>query len=34
MSKVCEVVEVVDWGFAKILAQWSFLDFRVAMKIF
>jgi hypothetical protein len=31
MSKVCEVVE---WGFANILAQWSFLDFRVAMKIF
>ena len=31
MSKVCEGVE---WGFANILAQWSFLDFRVAMKIF
>ena len=31
MSKVCEVVE---WGFANILAQWSFLDFRIAMKIF
>ena len=31
MSKVCEVVE---WDFANILAQWSFLDFRVAMKIF
>ena len=31
MSKVCEVAE---WGFANILAQWSFLDFRVAMKIF
>ena len=31
MSKVREVVE---WGFAKILAQWSLLDFRVAMKIF
>ena len=31
MSKVCEVVE---WGSANILAQWSFLDFRVAMKIF
>ena len=31
MPMVCEVVE---WGFANILAQWSFLDFRVAMKIF
>ena len=31
MSKVREVVE---WGFVNILAQWSFLDFRVAMKIF
>jgi hypothetical protein len=31
MSKVCEVVE---WDFANILAQWSFLDFKVAMKIF
>ena len=31
ISKVCEVVE---WGFAKILTQWSFLDFRAAMKIF
>ena len=31
MSKVCEVVER---GFANILAQWSFSDFRVAMKIF
>jgi nuclease HARBI1 len=25
MSKVCEEVE---WGFANILSQWSFLDFR------
>ena len=25
--------EVVEWGCANILAQWSFLDFRVAMKI-
>ena len=31
MSKVCEVVE---WGFANILSQWSFLDFRAGMKIF
>ena len=31
MSKVCEVVE---WGFTNILTQWSFLDFRAAMKIF
>ena len=31
MSKVCEVVE---WGFANILTQSSFLDFRVALKIF
>ena len=31
MSKVCEVVK---WSFSNILAQWSFLDFRVAMKIF
>ena len=31
MSKVCKLVE---WDFANILAQWSFLDFRVAMKIF
>ena len=31
MSKVCEVAE---WGLANILAQWSFFDFRVAMKIF
>ena len=31
MSKVSEVVE---WGFANILAQWSFWDLRVAMKIF
>ena len=31
MSKVCEVVK---WGFSNILARWSFLDFRVAMKIF
>jgi DDE superfamily endonuclease len=30
-SKVCEVAE---WGFANILAKWSFLDFRVAMKSF
>ena len=29
ISKVCEVVK---WGFANILAQKSFLDFRVAMK--
>ena len=31
MSKVCEVVE---WGFANILSQWSFLDFRAGMNIF
>ena len=31
MSKVHEVVE---WGFANILSQWSFLDFRAGMKIF
>ena len=31
MSKVCAFVE---WSFANSLAQWSFLDFRVAMKIF
>ena len=31
MSIICEVVE---WGFANILAQWSFLEFRVAMNIF
>ena len=31
MSKVCEVVE---WGLANILSQWSFLDFRAGMKIF
>ena len=31
MSKVREVVE---WGFANILSQWSFLDFRAGMKIF
>ena len=31
MSKVCEVVE---WGFANTLSQWSFLDFRAGMKIF
>ena len=31
MSKVCEVAE---WGFANILAQWSFLDFRGVTKIF
>ena len=31
MSKVCEVVE---WGFANILSQWSFLDFKVELKIF
>ena len=31
MSKVCEVDE---WGFPNILAQWSYLDFRIAMKIF
>ena len=31
MSKVCEVVE---WDFANILAQWSYLDSRVAMKSF
>ena len=34
ISKVCEVVEVVEWGFANILSQQSFLDFRAAMKIF
>ena len=31
MSKVCEVVE---WGLANILSQWSFLNFRAGMKIF
>ena len=31
MSKVHEVVE---WGFANILAQWSFLGFRADIKIF
>ena len=31
MSTVCEVVE---WGYANILSQWSFLDFRAGMKIF
>jgi hypothetical protein len=31
MSKVHEVVER---GFASILSQWSFLDFRAVMKIF
>ena len=31
MSKVCEVVE---WGFANILSQWSFLAFRAGMKKF
>ena len=31
MSKVREVVE---WGFANILSQWSFLNFRAGMKIF
>jgi nuclease HARBI1 len=31
MSKVCEVVE---WGFADILSQCSFLDFRAGMKVF
>ena len=30
MSKGCEVVE---WGFANILSQWSFLDFRTGMKV-
>ena len=33
-SLMSKVHEVVKWGFANILAQWSFLDFRVAMKIF
>ena len=33
-SQMSKVPEVVEWGFANILAQWSFLDFRVAMKIF
>ena len=31
MSKVCEVVE---WGFANILSQCSFLDIRSGVKIF
>ena len=31
MSKVCEIVE---WGFANIFIQRSYLDFRVTMKIF
>ena len=31
MPKFCEIIE---WGFANILAQWSFLDFRIATKIF
>ena len=34
ISQVSKVHEVVEWGFANILAQWSFLDFRIAMKIF
>ena len=32
--KAVRVHEVVEWGFANIPAQWSFLDFRVATKIF
>ena len=31
ISMLCEVIE---WGFTNILAQWSYLDFRNAMKIF
>ena len=32
--QMSKVLEVVEWSFINILAQWSFLDFRVAMKIF
>ena len=32
--QMSKVIEIVEWGFPKILAQWSLLDFRVAMKIF
>ena len=31
MSKVCEVVE---WGFANLISNWSFLDFKALMMIF
>ena len=31
MSKVREVVE---WGFANIMSNWLFLDFRAALMIF
>ena len=33
-SQISMVCKVVEWGFANILAQLLFLDFRVAMKIF
>ncbi len=31
MSKVCEVVE---WGFANLISNWAFLDFKASMMIF
>ena len=33
-TEVSKVREVVEWGFASILANWAFLEFRPAMKIF
>ena len=33
-TSMSKVHEVVGWGFANILSQWSFLDFRAGMKIF
>ena len=33
-TEMSKVREVVEWGFANILANWAFLEFRPAMKIF
>ena len=33
-TQMLKVREVVEWGFANIVSNWSFLDFRAAMIIF
>jgi hypothetical protein len=33
-TQMSKVREVVEWGFANIVSNWSFLDFRAAMMVF